>query len=142
MSNPKLPKDLPLPKGWGEGIRIAVIQAIALAQYALTCARGLAAKSPLSKVRLAAQLEQAHTEILLLREELRIKDARMMRVSSRLRPHYTEAEKMAILELKAARNLSDAQAAQMFLVRPQTLAAWMKRIQKAESDASMRVQYN
>jgi transcriptional regulator with XRE-family HTH domain len=35
---------------------------------------------------------------------------------------------MAILELKAARGWSLAQAARAFLVEPETVAAWLKRI--------------
>ena len=39
----------------------------------------------------------------LLTAEIHIKDARMKRVDPRKRPHYVPTERMAILELRAAR---------------------------------------
>ena len=38
--------DLPLPKGWCDGLKNAVIHTIALASYAITYARGWAVNSP------------------------------------------------------------------------------------------------
>jgi len=130
---------MPLPKGWCDGVKNAVIHTIALANYAITYARGWAVNSPLQRVRLAAQLEQAQNEIVLLREELRIKDARMMRIPPNQRPYYAPAERMAILELKAARNLSAAQTARMFLIREATVASWMKRLNEDGPDALVRL---
>jgi hypothetical protein len=39
----------------------------------------------------------------MLRQEIRIKDARMTQIAPQRRPHYPSTERMAILELKAAR---------------------------------------
>jgi hypothetical protein len=64
---------------------------------------GWAAGSLDPLTRLAAQLQQARAEIALLREELRIKDARMAEIAAHRRPQYTPTERMAILELKAVR---------------------------------------
>lgn len=139
MSNHFFTTDLPLPKGWCDGVKNAVIHTIALAHYVITYARGWAVNSPLQRVRLAGQLEQAQNEIVLLREELHIKDARMMRIPAHERPHYAPAERMAILELKAARNLSTAQTARMFLIREATLTSWMKRLNEDGPDALVRV---
>ena len=66
MSNPDFTQEVPLPKGWGEGLRHAVIQAIALAHYAVTCARGWAAKRPFPKVRLAAQMDNDQVKWIVL----------------------------------------------------------------------------
>jgi len=52
------------------------------------------------------------------------------------------AERMAILELKAARNLSAAQTAGMFLVGQPTIASWMKRFNEAGPDALIRMPRN
>ena len=142
MSHQLSAKDLPLPKGWCGGVKNAVIHTIALANYAITYARGWAVNSPIQRVRLAAQLEQARNEIVLLQEELRIKDARMMRIPPHHRPFYTPAERMAILELKAARNLSSARTAGMFLVGQPTIASWMKRLNEAGPDALIRMPRN
>ncbi len=46
---------------------------------------------------------------------------------------------MAILELKAARNLSSTQTAKMFLVGQPTIASWMKRFNEAGPDALIRM---
>jgi transposase InsO family protein len=48
-------------------------------------------------------------------------------------------ERMAILELKAARNLSTAQTARMFLIREATLTSWMKRLNEDGPDALVRL---
>jgi hypothetical protein len=49
-----------------------------------------------------------------LREELRIKDARMGRIPAHQRPHFEPADRLAILELRAARGWSVTQAARVF----------------------------
>ena len=50
-----------------------------------------------------SRLEQ---EVSLLREEIGIKDARMGQIAAVRRPHYPPTERMAILELRAARGWS------------------------------------
>ncbi|HBK80450.1 MAG TPA: hypothetical protein DDZ83_12420, partial [Nitrospinae bacterium] len=57
-------------------------------------------------VRLAAQNERLREECSLLREEIRIKDARMDFITPHRRPRYGPCERMAILELRAARELA------------------------------------
>ena len=79
-------------------------------------------------VRLAADNDRLKQETQLLREELRIKDTRLAKIDPRRRPYYPPTERMAILELKAARGWSLAQTAKAFLVEPDTIAAWLKRI--------------
>ena len=113
----------PLPSGWPDSVRSAVICVISLAHYAITYARGWAANSINARVRLAAENDRLKQESQLLREELRIKDARMAKIGPHRRPYYPPTERMAILELKAARAWSLAQAARTFLVEPDTIAA-------------------
>ena len=62
------------------------------------------------------------------REENRIKDARMELISARRRPHYPPAERMAILELRAARGWSLNQTASTFQITAATIASWLKRL--------------
>ena len=126
----------PLPSGWPESIRSAVIYVISLAHYAITCARGWAANSANTRVRLAAENDRLNQDTLLLSEELRIKDARMAKIDPHRRPYYPPTERMAILELKAARAWSLAQTAKVFLVEPATIASWLKRIDEA-GDAAL-----
>ena len=54
-----------VPRQWPKHVKSGVLHAISLASVALACARGHAT----GRRRLAAQLEQATTEIALLREE-------------------------------------------------------------------------
>lgn len=139
MSHHYSAKDLPLPKGWGDGLKNAVIHTIALASYSITYARGWAINSRIQRVRLAAQLERAQNIIAFQEEENRIKDARMMRIDPHRRPFYTPAERMAILEIKAARNLSSTQTAEMFLVGQPTIASWTNRIDEEGPDALVEI---
>jgi len=112
------------------------LHVISLAHYAITCARGWAANSINARVRLAAKNDRLQQEAELLREEIRIKDLRMARLDPRRRPYYAPTERMAILELKAARGWSLAQTAKAFLVQPATIASWLKRIDE-EGDAAL-----
>jgi hypothetical protein len=74
---PKSSPKMPLPKGRPVSVKSGVLHVIALAQFAMTYARGWAADSVNIRVRLKAKLEQVNQDNVLLREELRIKDARM-----------------------------------------------------------------
>ena len=65
-------RPVPLPKQWSKHVRSGIVHAVALASVAIFYARGRAA----SERRLLARLDQAHSEIALLREELDIKDGR------------------------------------------------------------------
>ena len=78
-------------------------------------------------------------ETQLLREELRIKDVRLAKIDPRRRPYYPPTERMAILELKAARGWSLAQTARTFLVEPETIAAWGKRVDEDGSSALVQL---
>ena len=138
MSDQLLP-DIPLPSGWTKSVRSAVLHVISLAHCIILSARGWAANSINARVRLSSDNDQAQQEIELLREELRIKDARLAKIDPRRRPYYPSAERMAILQLKAARGWSLAQAARAFLVEPETIAAWLKRIDEDGSSALVQL---
>ena len=94
---------------------------ISLAQFTITHARGWAANSPNSRIRLKADLDRAHQEIALLHEEVRIHSARMAQLPPHRRPYYPPAERIAILQLRAARNWSLEQTARAFLVTAETI---------------------
>ncbi len=88
----------------------------------------MCANSPLERVRLKGRLEQSQNEIELLKEEIRIKDARMKRIRSKHRPYYSPFDRLNILELKAARGWNCVQTAETFLVEPETVSIWIKRL--------------
>ena len=102
---------LPLPKGWPRTIRSAVIHAISLAQFSLTHTRSWAANNWNARIRLKQENDRLRQEVSLLIEEMRIKDARMLRIPAQRRPHYPPIERLAILELRAARGWSMSQTA-------------------------------
>jgi hypothetical protein len=114
--NAKLPS-IPLP----ERAKSTLVYAVALAHHGLVSIRSWCANSPIERVRLADDNERLQAEVELLREELRIKDARMARVAPAKRPHYAPADRLAILQLQAARGWSMAQLACVFLPSAATI---------------------
>ena len=133
------PQQIPLPKGWPGRVKSAVLHVISLARFAVTCARARAANSRSAAARLGARNDQQDQEIALLREELRIKDARMERIPPQKRPHYRQVDRMAILELRAARGWSAQQTATALQVTPPTVASWGSRVDEEGPDALVQV---
>ena len=84
--------DIPLPRGWPEHARSAILHVIALAHAAIIGARGRTSRSEDSRDHLRGKLDNARAEIALLTEELRIKDARMAHLEPRRRPHYPSGQ--------------------------------------------------
>ncbi len=81
---------IPLPKDWTGNVRSAVLHVIGLGQFATAYTRSWAANSPNERMRLKAENDRLEAEVALLKEEFRIKDARMLRLDSRKRPVPTE----------------------------------------------------
>jgi len=115
------------------------VHAVSIAEFALTTALGWATQSLNPRLRLRAEIERLRNEVLLLREEIRIKDARMEHIEAQKRPHYPPTARLAILELRAARRWSLAQAARIFLVTPVTIASWTTRLDEEGPDALVRL---
>ena len=126
------------PKRWPARVRSSAVQAISLAHFSLTFARGVAANSINKRMRLQAEVDRLKQEIALLQEETRIKDSRMLRIPAQRRPHYPPTERLAILELRAARAWSTAETARRLLVTPLTVSSWMIRLDEEGPDALVR----
>src|SRR5439155_2795964 len=126
MSNSTLM--MPLPKSWPAKVRSAMLHVVSLAKYAAVYTCSWAADGPNARVRFRAERDRHQEDNALLREELRIKDARMASIPANHRPFYRPTERLAILELKAARGWSLEQTAKAFFVCPKTIASWMKRL--------------
>jgi len=133
------PPRIHLPKGWQGCVKLAVLHTIALAHYTIVYARAWAADSINARVRLAAENDRHQEECALLREELRIKNARIAQIVPQRRPHYGALERMAILELRAARGWSLKQTADTFFLTSATIASWMKRIDQEGPDALLQL---
>src|SRR5512143_1029207 len=76
---PALPT-IPLPDNWPEQAKSGLLFAIALAHRGVAYVRGWCADSRIARVRLAAQNDRLRAELAMLKEELRIKDARSARI--------------------------------------------------------------
>ena len=134
----------PLPKGWPRRARSAVIHAISLAHFSLTYTRSWAANSINARIRLKQEADRLRQEIALLRDEIRIKDDRMERIPAQRRPHYLAIERLAILELRAARGWSLSQTARRMLITTATVSSWMGRLDEEgpRAIAQIRVPVN
>ncbi len=133
-TNQETPK-IPRPRGWKQHVRSAVLHVISLAQYATVYTRSWAAESTNNRVRLKAELDRVNQETALLREEMRIKDARMKRIDPHRRPHYPPVERMAILQLRAARGWSLERTAGVFHLTAPTIFSWTRRLEEEGPDA-------
>ena len=130
---------IPLPRNWHRHVKSAVLHTISLAHFSIVQARGMTADHIRRRVRLAAQNERLREECALLREEIRIKDTRMNRITPHRRPRYDPCERMAILELRAARGWSLKQAAGTFRVAAATIASWSARLDEGGSSALLQL---
>jgi len=139
-----MPADRPdpplrLPKSWPDHLCSAMVHVLSLARLACGAARGWAAEQINTRVRLKAELGRCHEEIAHLREEMRIKDARMARAPARRLPYYSATERMSILELRAARGWSLEQTARAFLLAAATVVAWVKRMDEGGPNVLVRL---
>ncbi|MFC1492203.1 helix-turn-helix domain-containing protein, partial [Nitrospinota bacterium] len=130
---------IPLPKSRPRHVKLAVLHAISLAHYTLIHGRGRAMGSIHPRVCLSAQNERLREEYALLREEMRIKDTRMAQIPLHKRPRYRPRERMAILELRAARGWSVKQTADTFLITRATVSSWMRRIDEKGPDTLLQL---
>ncbi len=121
-------RQIPLPRSWNRRTKAAIVQILALSHYAFISMVARAANERGRRTRFRAEIDRLNHELALLREELRIKNARMTRVPPHRRPHDTPLERMAILELRAARGWSTRQTAKRLHLTVTTVGAWMGRI--------------
>ena len=128
---------LPLPRGWRKVTRAGVLHAISVAAMAMTSAWSRASLS--AQQRSLAEVDRLRSENELLTEELDLKDSRWARVPARRRPYYGPVQRMRILELRAARGWSAQQTADRFLVREETIASWMRRLDEEGEAALVRL---
>jgi transposase InsO family protein len=120
-------------------VKSSILQVLSLAHYCFSTVRGWAAESGSRRARMQAEIDHLEQEMALLQEELRIKDARMMRIPAPQRARYTVTERMVILELRALRGLSALQTARRFLLSHTTIADRMKRIDEGGPKALLQI---
>ena len=115
---------LPLPKGWTENVRHAVLNIIGIVRIAMLAGREFLIEE--GHV-LQARIQQLETEVAVLREELRISGGRMRRIDPHRRPQFSPVERMAILELRTMCGWTKAETARRFFVSDATVRAWLRR---------------
>ncbi|HEY6724777.1 MAG TPA: DDE-type integrase/transposase/recombinase [Polyangiaceae bacterium] len=130
---------VPLPKDWPAHVRSAFVCAVGLAHAAITVVRGWAVNSRIARVRLAGDNDRLKAEVALLNRELDLLRARFERIPAKNRPHLSPAQRLEVLQLKAARAWNSAQIARRFLLAPSTVAAWLKRLEDDGVGALVRV---
>ncbi len=139
MSTKQETPKIPLPKGWKQHVRSAVLHVISLAQYATVYTRSWAADATNTRVQLKAELDRANQENALLWEEMGIKDARTASIDPHRRPHYPPVERMAILQLRDACGWSLEQTAGAFHVTAPTISSWNRRLEEEGPDALVQL---
>ncbi|MDH3285335.1 MAG: SlyX family protein [Acidobacteriota bacterium] len=100
-----------------------MLHAISLARFAVTHGRAHAAGSRKARFRQQAEIDRLRQEVALLIEDLCIKDAPMARIPAPRRPHYPPVDRLAILELRAARGCTVAVTADRLFVTAATIAS-------------------
>jgi transposase InsO family protein len=130
---------VPLPAEWPKNARLALLHVVSMAHLALTRSRSWCADSRIARVRLGSEVDRLREEVALLREELRIKDARLALIPAAERPRYPPELRMAILALRSARRWSARRTARAFLLTAPTIASWMRRLDEEGPDALVRL---
>ena len=129
---------IPLPPGWTKLAQRGLLNVVAAARLALLQVLAGFENGRVSEARVLAQNERLKERIAQLETELSIKDNRMGRLPVTKRPHYPPEERLRILLLRAATGWSLTQTAKRFLLSPQTIANWMKRLDDDGPDALVR----
>ena len=138
MNKSNAPPTIALPRSWKRCVRSAVLHVISMARFAAAHAHEPSVTRS-SAARLKNENQRLRSEIALLTEELRIKDARLARIPPHRRPHYRPTERLAILELRAARGWSVAQVAAAFHLAPLTVSTWMRRLDESGPGALLEL---
>jgi transcriptional regulator with XRE-family HTH domain len=139
MQATSIDRGIPLPRHWPRRVRSAIVHAVSMADVAFTATRANVENHFDERIRVQAENDCLRRQVSLLEEELRIKDARMERLPAQRRPHYPPIERLAILELRAARGWSQAQTARRLLVTPLTVATWTNRLDEEGPDALVQI---
>lgn len=122
------PPKISLPKGWPEFARVAILHVIALARLAIMHARCWPDGSENDTLRLRSEYDRLQCEVVMLRMELEIKDARIAAIDPHRRPNYSPRQRLQILRLRAARGWNKSQLARRFHVTVQTILNWMRAL--------------
>jgi transposase InsO family protein len=126
---------IPLPRDWSRWVKSALVQAVGLERLALLEVRAGFENSPDQRAALVAELDRSREEVAMLKEEIRIKDARMAVIPIRNQPHYPPPERLAIEMLRARAGWTAAETGRRFGTCASTITRWGKRLDEGGPDA-------
>jgi putative transposase len=127
-----------LPKNWHPVVQAAILKVVALAQYAMAYTYSGAANGSNDRLRETARADRHEQNSALWQEVTRIICKRYESIPAHHRPRYEPTERLAILELRAARHWSLQKTARVFQVTPATIASWEKRLDEEGPDALLQ----
>lgn len=127
-----------LHPGWPKHVQSKLRVAVSLIVDTALQVRAHLSESPLPRAVLKSRLDRMTDDRAQTLEEMRIKDVRMSRIPPKRRPQYPPTERLAILILKVARHWSVAETARHFLVDPETVTKWERRIDEQGENALLQ----
>ena len=119
---------LPLPKGWPKLVRQALVLVDSMLKVSFDIEPGRRLDCASHHAREHAEHERLRLDSDSDREVLSLVRARFGRLDPRKRTHYTKAERLRILELKALNGWTIDQTAARVLVDAKTVCRWMKEL--------------
>ncbi len=123
---------------WSNSAVLQLIDAIAIAVaqgYMLVRSRLTSHPSPV--LRVTAGRDAAVWNNKLLERELAIYRQERQRVPPRQRWHYTSVHRLDILQIMRLRNWTVTQAAERFVIHPNTVRSWLKELQSSEESSRL-----
>ena len=131
---------LPLPKGWPKLAKRALVLVNSMLKAAFDIELGRRLDCASRHAREHAEHERLRLDSHSHREVLKLLGARFGRLDPKRRPQYTRVERLRILELKALRGWSAAEAAERFLVDDETICRWMRDLAERGEQSLLTMQ--
>ena len=142
LLDPTPTPEIPLPKGWTELTLQAILHVIALARIIILNVANWPHDRECDGLRLRVENDRLRAEVNLLKQELAIKDARIVRLDPKKRSHYLPSERLEILMIRAVRGWSNSQVARRFHITVQTIVNWIRSVDNGDGTVQMPERIN
>ena len=137
LLDPTPTPEIPLPKGWTKLTLQTILHVIAFARIVILNAANWPNDRMCDGLRLRVENDRLQAEINLLKQELAIKDARIVRLNPKKRSHYLPSERLEILMIRAVRGWSNTQVARRFHITVQTIVNWIRSVDNGDGTVQM-----
>ena len=115
--------DIPTPEQWSPFTRKALILIADMGRWAAIKLHDDCEGFDVSReAKIASKFTRLENDLALCEQVKDLIATRMMRVPAKNRPHYTPAERLQILTIKAARGWNNKQTADAFGLAEETIA--------------------